>query len=319
MKSIKGFITNPIVLVICGIIFGFLFAEQILFFDGGINVELCQKMGILDVFTKVPVFLTWITLFIVFTSSSTAIGIISIKNIIEVSRQYSLSRKNIAAIYVLIMTAGTGVFLYILRLKHFEPANRWPASPLKNQDVKLFILFAYNTSMSALGVVGMIIIGMAALCETAKQITANAVTNYFKLIKQLNNLLLMSGFVLSSGVIIIYLFYKVVAALGAKEGVTFNSEPAILFGLLFTLFIAGSYIPVKFLLNEFGRSIKRSYIGEAPLKLDPDLKIWFDNKIAMEKYLALEVSATSTTLQLMPILAPILASVIPHLFSHFSK
>jgi len=322
MQSIKRFFTTPVILVVLATIFGFAFADLVLFSgcDDGIDIAFCQKMGIVNVFNTVPLFLIWVTLAILFTGLATAIGIISLKSILEMRREYKIAGKDIAAIFILTLAMGVAGMGFIFKLKDFSNSAQhfyvWPVSPLKNQDVKLFVIFAYNTAMSALGVAGMIVTGIVASRETAKKITPETVLDYFKLKRRLTNLLLMSGVVLSSGVIIVYLLYVIVSSINVQHSKMFDPDCAILFGLLFTLFVSASYMPAKFLLNGLGRAIKSSYIGEPPLQLEPDLKKWFDNKAAVEKYLELEVTATSATLQLMPILAPILTSVIPHLFRH---
>jgi len=83
----------------------------------------------------------------------------------------------------------------------------------------------------------------------------------------------------------------------------------------FTIFIATTFLPCKIALSEFGKKIAENTTGSVPQ--DPAaLKLWIDNNESLDKFLQLKFDFIETLKYAIPVLSPVLSTLLPGFFGH---
>jgi hypothetical protein len=303
---------NPILLAVLATTLGFIIAERVFFIDGCINTDLVNQRVIpQQVFNDNPDFLTWVTLFIIHNGIAMALGGFAIYYIITLTRKFPISRKEIYSVFAIVLCMILTSALYVLKYR-FSRYYHWPQSPLKNQDIKLLILLSISVICASIGVAGMLITSMCAK-KSYRELAIETKTfkKYLRLKKYLDHFSVVAGTIFSSGIITVFYFYQAVNQFDKTVPQKFGLNTVIIFGLIFSLFIACAYIPAKFSMNQIGQRIIDKATGDPDNLLEIEFKEWLEKKSMLEKTLMLDVDMPTNLKQVIPIIAPLISSIIP--------
>ena len=321
---------NPVLFMITGAIFGFISALLIFFFEnipgmGGdalkpieIPIKIAghpnavRKIETIGMLNSLPEFFTWIMLFTIHNSIAIALGLAAFQklksfNLLSIGKtEISIS---LFLVLVMMVISSTSYIIPFDSGKYYN----WPVIPLNHQWLKIIILLAISITAAGISVLGLILSACACIKLATEDLANDAVQSYFRLKESIERFLMITGYILSSGMITVYFFMATEKSLNKEK--TFDIHSLTLFGLLFTIFIAITFIPCKLLLTDFGRSIVNKQLGKPPRGTDK-LKAWIETSEEMEKYLQLKFDAVETLRYAIPVLAPILSSFLPGIFKH---
>ncbi len=140
----------------------------------------------------------------------------------------------------------------------------------------------------------------------------NALEIYGKLKVQSERFLLITGSILSVGIVTVFFFHAALDEL--KHSELFPVQGVVLFGLLFTIFIAISFFPTRVLIIDVGRKLLEQELPK-PLKASAqETKDWLLARKEMENYLQLKLDVVETLRYAIPVLGPMISSFVPGLF-----
>jgi hypothetical protein len=320
LKMKHKFWQNSVLSMITASIIGFLAALLIFFFEDfiGGNAMLpcpgCHVASVRGVFNAYPDFLTWVLLFVIHTSAAVALGTVAFQCVrFKTLKEFSVPRSEITLSFILVM-----VMMIVSSTSYIFPFNlggyyKWPISPLNHQWFKIVLLLAISISAASIAVLGIILTGCAIRQTLATTIDASTVPVYFQLKEDLEKYLLITGYILSSGIVTVYFFMATQRSMG--NGPLLDKHGVALFGLLFTIFIAITFIPTRLLLLELGRKICAGRMGPAPSDVE-QVEKWVTANAAFEKYMQQKLDIIETLRYAIPILGPLLSTLIPSFFGH---
>lgn len=313
---------NTILLMISGSILGFVLALLIFFWENLpfvkgaalVDCQGCHLKTTIGIFNQLPDFLTWVLLFTLHTGVSLALGFAAIQKI----RVNTLGHFKIGAPEIISSLALVLLMVVISSMSYVIPFNSgkyydWPRTPLNHQWIKLVLLLAISILSASCAVLGLILIGCIARKHSLPEPTKESIKIYFDLKEQMEVYLMITGYILTSGLITVYFLKETEKALGLS--LLLDDHGLALFGLLFTIFIGITFIPCKLSLSEMGRKIASRQTGPAP-ENPTELKTWVESNEAIEKYLQLKFDAVETLRYAIPVLSPILSTLLPVWFGH---
>ena len=311
---------NSVLLMISASIIGFLSALLIFFCEdlfGGNAMIPCPGCHISDVhgvFNAYPNFLTWVLLFVIHTSASVALGAVAFQCVkLKTLKDFSVPRSEITLSFILVLA-----MMVISSTSYIFPFNlggyyKWPISPLNHQWLKVILLLAISISAASIAVLGIILTGCAIRQTIARGIDADSVRFYFQLKEDLEKYLLITGYILSSGIVTVYFFMNTQLSMG--NGPLLEKHGVALFGLLFSIFIAITFIPTRLLLLDLGKKICAGRMGPPPVEVQ-QLEHWLAANAGFEKFMQQKLDIVETFRYAIPILGPLLSTLIPSFFGH---
>jgi hypothetical protein len=312
-------VQNPVLLMICGALIGFVLAYLIFFFEelpGVPGPSFSPQGNIKDtkgILTYHPKLFTWIMLFIIHTGMATALGL----GAFQMLKLNILSKFTLKPFEITVSAVLVGAMILVSSASYilpFESGNyyHWPRLPLNNLWFKVILLLAISIFSAGLGVLGLIFIGCYCRKLILEQLPENAIELYNELKDYMERLLLIVGLILSVGVVTVYFFN---AAIAEQNGpAQFGAHGVAIFGLLFTVFIAVSFIPTRILLADLGKKIIESRLSSNHELATTDLKTWVETRKELEYYLEIKLNWLETLKYVVPVLGPIISSLLPNAF-----
>ncbi|XHR96168.1 hypothetical protein ACFJIV_05660 [Mucilaginibacter sp. UC70_90] len=268
-------------------------------------------IGTHAIMNELPEFFTWIMLFTIHTGAAVALGLAAYQKLRKNFNTSQIDQKEVVISLILVL-----LMMIISSTSYIVPFNsggyyHWPAIPLNHMWPKIILLLAISISAAGVSVLGLILSGCACMKLVREEFQENIIERYFELKEAMECFLMITGYILSSGMITVYFFMATEKDLNMAK--YFDIHGLTLFGLMFTVFIATTFIPCKLLLSDLGRAIIIKQMGAMPATT-AELKTWIETSEGMEKYLQLKFDAVETIKYAIPVLAPILSSFLPGIF-----
>ena len=319
-ELIKNMYRNPVLIMIIGSIIGFTFALCVFFFEDSIFINgqalkpchICGIVNMTDIFNKNTMFFTWIMLFVVHTGASLGLGLSALQS---VRQTLYLNRSlfeneiyvSLALLIIMVIVSSTSYFLPFQSGHYYT----WPETPLNHQWIKIFILHAVGILSASCAALGTILTGCICMKLSAEELPEDIINIYFDMKDQMEKYLMISGYILSSGMITMYFFKRTEEEM--HLGYLFNDNALAILGLMFTIFMAVTFIPSKMLLLNLGKKIVLKKTGVIPTK-SKELTSWVETTKSMEQLLELKFDLLETLKYSIPVLTPILSAILPAFF-----
>lgn len=327
-KTLTFISQNTVLLVVIGSIIGFLLAWSIFFFEDLIPHKLlgnafivCKECNYSEkdlngILNRHPDFFLWIMLFIIHTGFSLGLGFIAFRDVkVEIlsNPNYKLHRSEIAT--SIILCCITSVVCSLGYILPFNEGNyyAWAYTPLNHQYLKVSLMLGMDVVSGGYAIHGVILISFVCrkILET-DLVGKNMISIYKHLNKSVENLLFISGAILSLGLIPVYYFFQ--SANSVHKANLYGLPETTIWGLLFTMFIAITFIPSKLILLRLGEKIIDKQISSRYYTNNEIDKIgeWLSARNEMEKYLKLNSNPIDNIKYAITVLGPLLTSLLTH-------
>jgi hypothetical protein len=306
--------------MILGAIFGFVIGLSIMFFEdlsfvrgtAMVSCEACKIYETKGVLNKYPKFFSWIMLFVIHTSATVGLGVAALGRVIERSiKRYSVTRMEVVVSLLLVLMmmviSSTSYVLFFNIGEYYL----WPETPLNHQWEKIIILLAISVISASISVLGLILTGCSCIKFGKSPNKLKMINQYFELKEEMEKYLLITGFILSSGIVTAFFLVATEQSIGLSN--RFDIHALTMFGLLFTIFIVISFMPCRILLFEFGRRIVYVHMGVPPKEIDKT-KEWLEANELFEKFLQLKFDLVETIKISIPVVLPVLSAFISAAF-----
>ena len=253
-----NFFKNPVLFMICGAIAGFVLAYLIFFFEelpgieGSALVPVPGAEATKGILNKQPHFFTWIMLFIIHSGLAVSLGLAAYQTLrLHIEPKFPLKKGEVIVSIILVLAmvfVSSCSYIFLFNAGNYFT---WPKLPLNHMWAKVILLLAISILSASIGVLGLIFIGCYCRKLVSAPISEDSIEIYNQLKDLIERFLLIIGLILSVGIVTVYFFHAAVMSL--KQDNQMGPHGVAIFGLLFTIFIAISFIPTRLLLLEYGK------------------------------------------------------------------
>lgn len=182
--------------------------------------------------------------------------------------------------------------------------------PISDFDLKLNLITAVHAIAAGLAIVCLVLTGNLAFRLRKRTPETNAISHYATLHQLQLRLLLMLGFQLTVGIIATAFMREVQIELYGEKQNFIEKEGVAYYGIFYTFLIAVFFIPARRELIQFGHRIVDRECGKRPVE-GKSWKDWMEEREVLVKLFKLEMSFKELIEWAIPVLAPLIASILP--------